>query len=140
MNRRIKKIMNKIKVMLVMIVMALLVMPGLLQADDYTVDITTFDVKGSVADFAKGEYPNIAGGYRIDQIVLSNDTAVAQTISIYDTATSTTNAVLVAKFQLPATIGDYIIQYPYYNALTGANFAIKKSSASSNVQLNIQYR
>lgn len=121
---------------LLMVVFALPVL-----ADDYTVALTTFVPTASAGDFVLGAYPNIDNGVRVDKIVISNLGATAQTITLWDTCTSSTTASTCATFSVVATAGEEIvIDYPYYNPLSVRNLGISKSATGSVVHANIQYR
>lgn len=110
-------------------------------SDNYTVNATTFAVTGTTMAFASGGYPNIAGGVKIDQFIFSSTAPFAQTMQIYNNATSTTAATLAATFQLPSSTGNVTINFPYYNPLTLTNFAVRKSTISTtDVHVNVNYR
>ena len=110
-------------------------------ADDFTVALSTYDVTGSTTDFAAGSYPQVANGLVIDKIEFTNLGATQQTITMYDDATSTSTASACGTYGIVATAGEMItVDWPYYNPLKVRNLAVKKSSASSVVHMNIQYR
>jgi hypothetical protein len=111
-------------------------------AKDYTVTVTTYVPTGSAGEFTSGGYPNITGGAYIRQIAIANAGATAQTISVYDTCTSSTAATLAGVFDVPATIGTYWAPsgntfLPQIFKLT--NPCITKSSTSSVVQATFFY-
>jgi len=105
-------------------------------AQDYTVELSTYPV---AAYSALASYPNISGGAKIDQIVISNNGAVSQVVSIYDTASSTTTAALAFEVYI-GTYSEVEIDYPKHNPLTLSNLGANKSDATGGCQLNIQYR
>jgi len=110
--------------------------------DDYTVALSTHNPTSGVVDFANGGYPNIAGGVKIDKIILTNGilNTVSQVITIYDTCTSSMTATVAQTYDLAASTGPVTINYPAHNPLILRNLGIKKSSATSAVNVNIQYR
>jgi len=121
------------------LLMVVFAIPAL--ADDYTVVLTTYVPTASAGDFVLGAYPNIDNGAKIDMIVISNLGATAQTITFWDTCTSSTTASTCATFSIVATAGEEIkIDYPYYNPLEVTNLGISKSATGSVVHANIQYR
>lgn len=123
----------------ILICVSLLLLVGLAHADDYTVALSSYAVKGSTTAFTAGAYPLIAEGLKIDKISLANSGATVQTINFYDTATSTTAASVALTIVLSST-GTVQIDYPYHNPLILRNMAANKSAAGSTVNLNVQYR
>ena len=111
-------------------------------AADYTCTLSTYNVKGTTSEFALGAYPQIADGVIVDKLVFSNSGTTLQTISIYDTATSTSAASLSQIFILPssATATITIIDYPGHNPLKLRNMSVNKSSTATDVYMNVQYR
>jgi len=121
----------------------------------YTVAVTTFDVVGSSVNYYLGAYPNISGHIDVGYLVLSvssntvYDSTIAQTITIYNNAGSSTTATLggtaIATFVLPNNaFGSY---YPLGISALSSDYrirvtdvAIKKSSVTSNVNANFIYR
>ena len=108
----------------------------------YYVALTTVPQNGTVTEFA-ANYPNISGGVYVRKIVVSNSTAtVAQTISVYDTCTSTSAASLkfqtysgAASMVTPAyQVFDFL---PQSFRLTSPCF--KKSSTGSVVDFTVFY-
>lgn len=75
-------------------------------AVSYTVAVTTY-VPTDSTNYTQGAYPNISGNLYLRQLVLSNNSATAQTITVYTTCTSTSAAAVAFKVDLPATIGTY---------------------------------
>jgi len=131
-----------VRKLVVLIVLSILIMCQGLLAGDYTVALSTHNPTSGVADFANGGYPNIAGGAKIDKIILTNGSVntVSQVIVLYDTCTSSMTATVSQTYDLPASTGAVTIDYPAHNPLVLTNLGIKKSSASSAVNVNIQYR
>jgi len=131
-----------IRKLVVLIALFILGICQILSAGDYTVALSTHNPTSGVTDFANGAYPNIAGGAKIDKIILTNGIAntVAQVIIIYDTCTSSITATTAQTYDLPASTGPVTIDFPYQNPLILRNVGAKKSSATSAVNINIQYR
>lgn len=108
------------------------------QAADYTLDLTTNVPNASLTEYNTGSYPNRSGGLQVRQIILANSGATVQTVSVWDTATSTTAATLAAKFVVPTT-GTYVYEFPAATfRLTSPSF--NKSATGSSVQLNLIYQ
>ena len=124
-----------LKAMAVMIVLC--AFAGFIQAGDYTVSLSTYSATGG-SDFALAGYPNIAGGMRIDKIIISNSGATVQTIDWYDSATSTSTAVLAGTAVIAST-GTLIIDFPSSNPPQYRNLAIKKSATGSTATATILY-
>lgn len=111
-------------------------------AADYTVDLTTFTPTASAASFTQGSFPNVSGGVNVRHLIVSNDSATAQTITVYDVCTSSTAATVAAKFDLPATIGTY--QFPPYGEFLPREFKLTnpcviRSSTTGTVTLDLFY-
>lgn len=88
---------KKLAVALFLAVVGFAAAPSFAAGSKYYVALTTVPANGTAAEFA-ANYPNISGNLYVRKIVVSNSTnTVTQTISIYDTCTSTTAATL--KFQ-----------------------------------------
>jgi len=111
-------------------------------AGDYTVALSTHNPTAGATDFTNGGYPNIAGGVKIDKIILTNGilNTVAQVITIYDTCTSSITATAAQTYDLAASTGPVTVNYSAHNPLILRNMGMKKSSATSAVNVNIQYR
>ena len=131
--------------------------PVLADGAIYTLAVTTYDVVGSSVNYYLGAYPNISGTVDLGLLVLSvssntsYDSTVAQTITIYNNAGSSTTTLgavggtAVATFVLPNnTFGFYQpigvtgLNYNYKIRLT--DLAIKKSSVASTVNAVFIYR
>ncbi len=109
---------------------------------DYTVAITTYVPTDGAAQFAQGAYPNIADNLYFRQLAVSNNSATAQTITVYDTCTSSMTATVAFKMDLPATIGTY--WYPAYGELPRkvlqlSNPCITRSSTTGVTQGSFYY-
>jgi len=121
----------------------------------YTVALTTYDVVGSSINYYLGAYPNIAGDIDLGLLMLSvssntaYDSTVAQTITVYNNAGSSTTATLggtaIATFVLPNNafgfyqpLGVTGLNYNYKIRIT--DVAIKKSSTKSDVNATFIYR
>lgn len=94
----------KNKMSLVALVAALFISAAV-HAFDVNIAVSTVDAKGATNGanaFTAAGYPNITGTVNIRQIVSTNY-GLPQTISIYDTCTSSTAAVLAMKVVLPST-------------------------------------
>lgn len=108
----------------------------------YYVALTTVPVNASVAEYSS-QYPNITGALFVRKIIFSNSApATAQTLSVYDTCTSTTAAAL--KFQTYLGTTSMVTQavqsfdfLPQSFKLTTPCF--KKSSTSSTVDMTVFY-
>ena len=108
----------------------------------YVVTVSTFIPTGSAGEFTSGGYPNIAGGAKIRHFSLTNESATAQTVTIYKNCTSYTAASEIGSFTMPATIGTYqvfpdIITLDIYQV---NNFCLRKSATGSVVRANILYQ
>ncbi len=108
----------------------------------YYVALTTVPVNGTAGEFT-ANYPNVSGNLYVRKLIVANSTATtAQTISVYDTCTSTSTGVLKLQFYSgfagmiePAlqTI-DFL---PQSLRLTSPCF--KKSGTGSTVDLTVLY-
>ena len=107
------------------------------KALDYTVTLSTYVIE--TYDPA-ATLPTLAGGARIDQIAFANSAAQSQTISLYDTADSTTTESLAATYILEASSKTSVFDYPYHNPIILRNLAIRKSSTGSDVYMTLIYR
>lgn len=127
------------KLIALLLAIGLFVGIGFVIADDYTVALSTYSVD-SGGDFTLAGYPNISGGCKIDKIILANSAgADVQIISWYDTATSTT-AATVAGYAVIGASTTVQIDFPSNNPANFRNFAAKKSSTGSTVNMTVQYR
>lgn len=124
--------------MFVMLVVCLLFVAGIAVADDYTVTLSTYDVVGSTTDYTAGAYPNIAAGAKINRLIFTNAGSTIQTISCYDTATSTTLAAISLSVVLPTT-GTVQVGYALGAPFIQTNFAVKKSATGSVVTMSVNY-
>jgi len=154
-NKKFKKEGKIMKKFLAVLMLFFVLGFGLFQkvyaGDVYSVTVTTYDVTGSTINFALGAYPNISGRVDLGLLVISVSSntvyvgePVAQTITIYENATSTSAASSLITFTVPNTYGFY---HPI--GVTGLNYnykiriediAIKKSSVNSTVNATFIYR
>jgi len=135
--------MNFLKRVLLFMILFLLLATAKAFADHYTLNVSTYDVKGTTIAFAAGGYPNIADGLKIDRISLSNNGDVQQLIQIYENATSTTAATLCWQVVLASasvSVPAREFTFPWTNNLKIRNMAVKKSQAGSNVYMNFQFK
>ena len=124
----------------------LLAKPGHADGLKYYAALSTVPVNGTVSEFT-ANYPNIstttAANLYVRKIIITNSTStVAQTISVYDTCTSTSAASLKLKTYLGAA--SQVVQavqefdfLPRSFKLSGACF--NKSSVTSDVNLTVFY-
>lgn len=72
--------------------------PAMADGLKYYIALTTVPVNGTTAEFA-ANYPNVSGAMYVRKIIVANSTATtAQTISVYDTCTSTSAGALKLQF------------------------------------------
>lgn len=121
----------------------MLAKPAMAAGSKYYVAATTYAANGSVADYTLGAYPNISGNLYVRKLVITNSTAtVAQTVSIYDTCTSTTAASLKFKsYSGAASMVNPAVQVfdflPQSFRLTSPCF--NKSSTTSDINITVFY-
>jgi hypothetical protein len=116
--------------------------PAMAAGSKYYVALTTVPVNGTAGEFA-ANYPNVSGAMYVRKIIVANSTATtAQTISIYDTCTSTSAGALKLEFYSgfagmiqPAL--QEIDFLPQSFKLTSPCF--KKSATGSTVDFTILY-
>ncbi len=116
--------------------------PAFAAGSKYYVALTTVPANGTVSEYT-ANYPNISGNLYVRKIVVANSTATtAQTISVYDTCTSTTAATL--KFQIYSGFAGAIAQavqdidfLPQSFRLSSPCF--KKSATGSTVDVTVFY-
>ena len=136
------------KLFLILAVCVALLMPGVVSASNtgysYTVTLDTYAVTGDTSTWPSGSWPNIAGGGRVDKIIVTNASSTTiQTVTFYDTATTTTT--LTTKMTVVANGvqdgGTIQLDYPFHNTFKfSSGLVIKKSSASSVVTVTVIYR
>jgi hypothetical protein len=119
----------------ILLAVCLLFVAVLVNANQATVTVSSLTVTG-VEDNNKA-YPTIDGAIKVQQIILANDGAVAQTVTIYEMTDSTTTANAIGTVILEST-GTVVL--PYASVERIEDLGIKKSSASSNVYATVQYK
>lgn len=136
-------------VVMILMLMLMIGSKGIARADmprvwQYDVNVSSYDVVGSTNAFAAGGYPNWTGSRRIHKILLSNSGNFVQTVTFYETATSTIAASAGLVIYLGAisglNAGIFETTMPFALPLIWTTIAVKKSNANSNVQLHIEYR
>lgn len=83
------------------------VSPQAAHATSYTVALSTIVPTASAADYTAGSYPNVTGSMYVRQSIVTNSSATAQRITVYNNCTSSTSATIALQFDIPATIGAY---------------------------------
>lgn len=122
--------------------MASAILPSKAEAVVYAVALTTYVPTASAGDYALGAYPNIANNLYVRQFVVSNNSATAQRITVYNNCTSSISADTVSfVIDLPATIGSYNLPAnlitPQGLPLTNPCFA--RSATTGSTYLNVIY-
>jgi hypothetical protein len=103
--------------------------------DSYTVSAGTYAVTDAAYIGAQ-----ISGAAKIDKLIISVDTAAAETVTVYELGASTTTVTAVAVFALPAAIGTYVFDFPGFNPLKITDFCVRKSSTGATVNVTAVYR
>lgn len=93
--------------MMVMIVIICFIIPIIAQAETliFSTQISTLTA-GPLAEAANVADINLAR-VKVKNIIINQNAAVEQTITIYDNYTSTTAATLIATWAIPGTVGIY---------------------------------
>lgn len=126
-----------IVIMALIAVFALTFMPAT-HAADYDVALTTYPVTEATGIGALSA--NIAGNIKIDKIILSNQGATTQTVTLYEKADSTTTVTSRMTIELPASGRPETIDIPYYSEMRVTNFAVRKSTTATTVTIFVLYR
>lgn len=118
-------------------------MPIAAHANSYTVALTTYVPTASAADYTLGAYPNIANSLYLRQLVIANNSATAQDITVYNNCTSSAAAdTVMFHVSLPATIGTYYFPSGNVilpNGLTLTNPCIARSATTGTTWATFLY-
>jgi hypothetical protein len=105
---------------------------------DFTVTCTTNAVTD--ANISADQSGNIA----IDSIVITNQGSTAQTVTIYEQASSSTTVTARLTVQIGGDgLGNeetLIVNWPYYNTMKVTDFAVRKSTTGSVVTCYVNHR
>lgn len=118
---------------LLVIVMVCSIM-GIAKADDYTVAASTYPVTNSVQTVAQ-----ISGKIFVDKLIITSDGSTDQTISVYELASSTTTVTKRLNIELDG-VSLEIVDFPYHNPMKVEDFAVRKSTTGTNVNVYVLYR
>ncbi|MBX4215808.1 hypothetical protein KW797_02585 [Candidatus Parcubacteria bacterium] len=116
--------------------------PQKASAVTYEVALTTYVPTASSGDYTLGAYPNIANNLYVRQLIVSNNSATAQRITVYNNCTSSAAAdTVTAIMDLPATIGTY---YFPPNLITPQGFPLtnpcfNRSATTGNTNITVIY-
>ncbi len=86
-----------------------LVSVGVSRADDFTLTLSTINPTSSVADYGAGTFPTVSDKMWLRFITIAQSSTTVQTITIYDTCSSSSAATVAYTAYIPATIGNYSI-------------------------------
>lgn len=130
----------KKRIAIVGIVAALIGAAIIARGADYTVTLSTYNPLGSTAEYTAGAYPNISGTVQLRSLILANNGPM-ETVSLYDTCTSSTAATLAATFIVgssttyPASGGN---QFPARLFILTSP-CIKKSTTTTDLKATLIY-
>lgn len=117
------------------LVMVALFVASVAMADLYTVTVSTHNPTTEQGQ-TDGSYPDVDGNAKVGKITIANSADVVQTVSVYENASSSTTATLIATGVIAST-GTIVIDLEGEQV---TDLGIKCSDAGSTVNATVKYK
>ncbi|MBU1067731.1 hypothetical protein KKE60_08085 [Patescibacteria group bacterium] len=105
-------------------------------AEDSTrIEVSTYSITGASGTLT----PNVADGLNLKGFVITNSSAVAQTVTFYELATATTTATKILDYIVPASIGTETVIFERGTEINTSDLMLEKSSTGSDVVATVLY-